>query len=273
MLIERRDGERRSEPYRAFVRWQDPGQHVDQRGLAAAVRADDADAVAALDADREIADDRTAVVALADTGGLDDQRAGRRCRTGGDDGVPGGGAIAAALFPQRLQLADATHIALAPAGDAVAHPVFFGDDFAVELVLIAFLFRQHRIAPFFEMGKSTIEPARLAAVEPDRAARERRKQAPIVADDHQRGAPGIKIALQPFDRGQVEMIGRLVEKQDIGVGRQHTRERGTARFAAGEFCRIFLPGEAELLQETTGGMAVVARPQAGLHIGQRRCEP
>ena len=122
------------------------------------------------------------------------------------------------------------------------------------------------------MGKSAIEAARLAAVEPDRAARERREQAPVVADDHQRGAPGIEIALQPFDRGQVEMIGRLVEQQDIGVGRQHARQRGTARFAAGEFCRIFLPGKAELLQETTGGMAVVTRPQAGLDIGQRRRE-
>ena len=37
-----------------------------------------------------------------------------------------------------------------------------------------------------------------------------------MADDHQRGAPGIEVALQPFDRGQVEMIGRLVEQQDIG---------------------------------------------------------
>ena len=273
MLIKRRDGERRSEPDRACIRRQDSGQHVDQRGLAAAVWADDADTVAALDADREIADDRTAIVALADAGGLDDQRAGRRRRTGGDDGVPGGAAIAAALFPKRLQLADATHIALASAGDAVAHPVFLGDDFAIELVLIAFLLRQHRIAPFFEMGKSTIEAARLAAVEPDRAAREHRKKAPVVADDHQRGASGIEIALQPFDRGQVEMIGRLVEKQNIGVGRQHTRERRAARFAAREFCRIFLPGEAELLQETTGGMAVVVRPQAGLDIGKRGREP
>jgi hypothetical protein len=69
------------------------------------------------------------------------------------------------------------------------------------------------------------------------------------------------------------MIGRLVEKQDIGVGRQHPRQRGTARFAAREFCRIFLPGETELLQEATGGMAVVARPQAGLDIGERRRGP
>src|SRR6185312_16740061 len=98
-------------------------------------------------------------------------------------------------------------------------PVFLGDDSAIELVLIAFLFGQHCVAPFFEMGKSTLKAARLSAIEPDRAARERRKKASIVADDHKRAAPGIEIPLQPFDRGEVEMIGRLVEKQDIRAGR------------------------------------------------------
>src|SRR6202034_4079648 len=67
MLIKRRDGERRSELYRACIRRQDPGQHVDQRGLAAAVWADDADTVTALDTDREVPDDRAAIVALANT--------------------------------------------------------------------------------------------------------------------------------------------------------------------------------------------------------------
>src|SRR5260370_35905466 len=75
MLIKCRDSEGRSEPYRAFVWRQDSGQHVDQRGLAAAVWTDDADTITALDADREIADDRTAIVALPDAAGLDDQRA------------------------------------------------------------------------------------------------------------------------------------------------------------------------------------------------------
>src|ERR1700728_1848490 len=179
MLIKRRDGERRSELYRACIRRQDPGQHVDQRGLAAAVWADDADTVTALDTDREVADDRAAIVALANTARFDDQRAGRRGRTGDDGGVSGGTAIAATLFSKRLQVADPAHIALASAGDAVTHPVFLGNDSAIELVLIAFLLRQHRIAPFFEMGKSTLQAARLAAVEPDRAARQRREEAPI----------------------------------------------------------------------------------------------
>ena len=260
MLVERRDREVRAEPDRAGVGRQRAGQQIDQRGLAAAVRPDDADAVAALDADREVADDRAAFVALADAVRLDHQRAGLRRRAGGDGGVAGARPVGAALFPQRLQLADPAHVALAPRGDAVAQPMLFGDDLAVELVLVAFLFRQHRVAPFLEMGEAAFQAARLAAIEPDRDARERRQETPVVADDHQRGAPRSEIALQPFDRGQVEMVGRLVEQQDIGRGRQHARERSAARFAAGEMRRMLLAGEAELLQQIAGGMRSSAGP-------------
>ena len=179
-------------------------------------------------------------VALADAFRLDHQRAGRRRRARGDGGVAGGGAMGAARFAQRLQLADAAHVALAPAGDAVAHPVLFGDDLAVELVLLALFFGQQHVAPFLEMGKAALDAPRRAAVEPDRRARQRREEAPVVADDHQRGAPRVELALQPFDGGEVEMIGRLVEQQDVGRRRQHAGERGAARFAAGEMRRVFL---------------------------------
>ena len=90
-----------------------------------------------------------------------------------------------------------------------------------------------------------------------------------MADDHQRGAAGIEIVLQPFDRCQVEMIGRLVEEKDIGRGRQHARERGAARLAAGEMGRIFLPGEAELLEDIAGNMGTVARSQPRFDIAKR----
>ena len=82
----------------------------------------------------------------------------------------------------------------------------------------------------------------------------------------------IELALQPFDGGQVEMVGRLVEQQDVGRRRQHARERGAARLAAGEMRRVFAAGEAELLQQIARGMRVVGRPQAGLDIGERRGE-
>ncbi len=120
------------------------------------------------------------------------------------------------------------------------------------------------------MGKAAFDAARAAAVEPDRRARQVRKEAAVVADDHQRGAPRIEIALQPFDGGEIEVIGRLVEQQDIGRRRQHAGERGAAGFTAGQMRGVFVSGEAELLDEIAGRIGIVGRPQAGLGIGKGR---
>ena len=188
MLVELRNGEVGAELHPALIGLERAGEQADQRGLAAAVGTDDADAVAALDADGEIADDRAAAIALGEMLGLDHQLAGRVGRAGGDGGAAGGAAIAAALLAQRLQFADPAHVALAPRGDAVAHPVLLGDDLAVELVLLALLFRQQRVAPCLEMGEAALDAARVAAVEPDGLARQVGEKAPVVADDDQRGA-------------------------------------------------------------------------------------
>ena len=96
VLVERGHGEVGAEPHAAGVGRERAGEEIDQRGLAAAVRADDADAVAALDADGEVGDDRPAVVGLADAVGLDHQRAGSVRGGGGERGLAGGRAVAAA---------------------------------------------------------------------------------------------------------------------------------------------------------------------------------
>ena len=80
-----------------------------------------------------------------------------------------------------------------------------------------------------------------------------------MADDHHRRAPAIELALEPFDGGQVEVVGRLVEKEDIGSRRQDAGERHTARLAARKPRRIFPSAEPELFEQIAGGMAVVRR--------------
>ena len=94
--------------------------------------------------------------------------------------------------------------------------MLLGDDLAVEFVLFALLLGQQHVAPFLEMGKAPVDTSRVAAIEPDRRTRETGEKAPVVTDKHKRGSPGIKVLLQPFDRGEIEMIGRLVEQQNIG---------------------------------------------------------
>src|SRR4029077_6555822 len=71
LLIKRRHHEIGAQPNRPGVRTGRASEHVEQRRLAAAIRADDPDTVAAPDADRKVGDDRTLTVRLADTAGLD----------------------------------------------------------------------------------------------------------------------------------------------------------------------------------------------------------
>ena len=130
------------------------------------------------------------------------------------------------------ELANPAHVTLAPRRDAVAHPVLLGDDLAAELVLVAFLFFEHLIAPFLERRETALDAPRDAAIEPYGGARQSREEAPVVADQDQRGARIGEFAFQPFDRRQVEVIGRLVEQQDVGRRREYAGDCGAARFAA-----------------------------------------
>ena len=90
-----------------------------------------------------------------------------------------------------------------------------------------------------------------------------------MADDDERAAAAVEFAFQPFDGGEIEMVGRLVQQQDIGRGRQHVRQRRAAGFAAGEMRGVFVAVKPELLEQIAGLVVVVARAETGLDIGQR----
>ena len=71
--------------------------------------------------------------------------------------------------------------------------------------------------------------------------------------------------------GQVEMVGRLVEQQDVGIGRQHARQRGAARFAAGQVRRDPRRRAGRAVRaDTRRGSASSPGAEAGFDIGQRR---
>ena len=268
-LVERGHGEVGAEPHRAAVGRERAGEKADQRGLAAAVGADDADAVAAHHAQGEVLDDRPRVEGFADALGLDDQRAGR-LGVGGDDlRLAGGPAIVAPRLPQRLQSGDAAHVALAARRHAVAHPVFLARDFAVELVLGDLFLFQLLVAPGLERAEAEVDAAGLAAVEPDGDAREVFQKAPVVGDQHQRRALLHEARFEPFDGRKVQVVGGLVEQQDVGVGGKHMGERGAAGFAARKLRGIFVAGQAELFQEIASLMRIVGGAEPAFDIGQR----
>ena len=221
-------------------------------------------AVAALDARGEIADDRPATVALADAGGLDHQLARQPGILHRQRHIAGRPVLpcplpCAAEVAEPLQPAD---IPLPPGGDAVAQPVLLLGNSAVELVPVALFLVEERVAPGLERGEAGLEAPRLAAVEPDGRVRQVLEEAPVVADEHDRRAQRLEALLEPLDRGDVEMVGRLVEEEDVRLRRQCAGERGAAAFAAGKPRRILLAGETEGFEEVAAAMGIVARRQS-----------
>ena len=80
-----------------------------------------------------------------------------------------------------------------------------------------------------------------------------------MADQDDAGAQPGQFALQPLDAGQVQVIGRLVEEQDVGRGSQCAGQRRAACFAAGQGRRIFVAGKTELLQQIQRPVPTVRR--------------
>src|SRR5204863_9123392 len=161
-----------------------------------------------------------------------------------------------------LQRAEPADVALAARGDAVAPPMFLGHDLAVELVLVALLLGQDFIAPGLEFGKAALDAAGLSAIEPHRAARQVGQGPPVVTDHDQRAAAAGELSFEPFDGGEVEMIRRLVEEQDVRRWRKQSRESRASRLATGEVGGVLVPGEAELFQAIARRVAIIAGAEA-----------
>ena len=56
----------------------------------------------------------------------------------------------------------------------------------------------------------------------------------VVRDDHRRALPLAQIAFQPFDGGDVQVVGGLVQQQQVGIGEQQARQEGARALPAGE---------------------------------------
>ena len=105
-------------------------------------------------------------------------------------------------------------------------------DAAVELVARNLLLIEDRVAPFLEGGEALVEAPRRAAIEPDGGLREVLQEAAVVADEHEGRARRLELGFEAFDGRDVEMVGRLVEQEDVGLGREHAGERGAPALAA-----------------------------------------
>jgi hypothetical protein len=131
-----------------------------------------------------------------------------------------------------LEGAHAAHVALAPGADALDGPAAFGADEAVELVALEVLLLPHPVAPGLEVLEPAVVAAHLAAVHPERRAGRGAQHGAVVRDEDEGASNLGEARLQPLDGRHVEVVGGLVEEEEVGVLRHEASERGAAALAA-----------------------------------------
>ena len=119
----------------------------------------------------------------------------------------------------------------------------------------------------------------LAAVEMQGRRRRGVEQLAVVADQDKAVAIAAQIALEPQRGFEVEMVGRLVEQQQVGLGEQHRRQRHPHAPAARQFvdrgCSCIAaskPSPARMRAARAGAARapIVVEPRLDLGDAQRR---
>ena len=81
-----------------------------------------------------------------------------------------------------------------------------------------------------EPGKKRVRPASISSTEVPTASRNQRSWATSTTA----ASRSVEIALEPLQRGDVEVVGGLVEQQQVRVPGQRARQRRAGELAAGE---------------------------------------
>jgi hypothetical protein len=218
----------------ALVRLDFAQDELDQGGLAGAVGADQAQLVAAQDAGGEVADQGLSAVAVADVEELGDHLAGAVARRQGE-------AHLAQAFPPRrpfpaqgFQAAHAAFVAGAARLDALADPDFLLLPELVELAVLGGLHFQLLGLPGLVGGEVALVLAQLAPVQFDDAVGHPVQEGPVVGDEQQGAGEFRQQGLQPFDGGEVQVVGGLVQQQQFRFRGQGAGQGDALLGAAGQ---------------------------------------
>ena len=88
----------------------------------------------------------------------------------------------------------------------------------------------------------------MAAIEFANTVADLLQKAPVVGDEHDGALECIDLLLQPVNGGDVEMVGRLIEEQDVGLYDQGARQCGTPTPAARQGRKSLISIEVKLLK-------------------------
>ena len=188
---------------------------LEQRRLARAVRTDEADLVATEYARRKRTNHRSPVVTLRHVMQLDDQLTRSLARRDGEIHLAEAFTARCTLAPQRFEPPHAPFVARPARFDPLAYPRLLlreklveacvPDRLRVELLLFAPLILREGAGVARE----------LSAVELDHARRHVLQEPPVVRHEEERGAEADEQRFEPLDRRDVEVVRRLVEKQQL----------------------------------------------------------
>ena len=247
---------------RQFFRPRDPagerlqlaGQQLDQRRLAVAVGAEQGDAVVGVDAQRDAVEHRLfRIVADRDVIDGDDRRRQHFLRRRERDFT----------HVLRHQRGDRLHpfqhfhagLRLAGLGSLGLEAIDEGlQPLALVGLALGVLGVEHlaRGALFLERGIGALVERQLAAIEMQDLIDRGVEQVAVVAD-HDHGARIIgQMVFQPQRAFEVEIVGRLVQQQQVGRRKQRRRQRHPHAPAAGEFRarpRLIGGGKSEAAQD------------------------
>ena len=117
----------------------------------------------------------------------------------------------------------------------------------VQLLCRPRLFGIDRFHPLFEAAETDFAAAHDTSVEPQRLTREPGQEGAVMADDDERAIIARQPIFQPIDRGDVQMVGRFVQQQQVRLACQRTGDGSTATFAATRGLRFARQVDAELV--------------------------
>src|SRR5690606_22548956 len=248
--------------------------HLEQRRLAGAVGADDADDGAVGDDQREIVDQQPVAEALADVAELDDVVAQALARRNED--LVG---LLPLLVLDRLQLLQAgqARLALGTAALGVLPGPFQLALNGLLAGLLLVLFLPEALVLLLEpLGVVALPGNAAAAVQLEDPLGGVVEEVAVMGDGHHRARVALQELLQPFHRFGVEVVGGLVQQQHVRLGEQQAAQGDAALLAAGEVGDLRVPrrqaqgvgGDFQLLLEGVGVAGGEDGFQAFLFLGQ-----
>ncbi len=274
-LIEIRHGEFSAQLYFTLIRPHLTQYDFEQCAFARAIRAQEANLVAALNTAGKITDDIAPTKAFTDVAEFSHQFAGAVPAFDIHLNLANAFPPCGAFPPQLFQPAHPALIAHSARLDALAYPHLLLRQHLVEFRVKHRLILQHGFLGTQISAKIAGETGQLAAVQFDDAGRHIVQEASVMGDKQHTAAEIAEQAFQPFDRRKIQVVGRLVQNQHIGLGHQRLRQRHALAHAAGQIAdaavRIQLQTLNRRLYTRLHGPAILRLQPClqGLHVLQQ----